>query len=137
MRALFLAAALGVAALMVQPTQAHAQRWVPNNPYYYYISNGYGFGPGAALPWTVPFSGWNSHLVTGAFYNPYNPNVYFARVSGFSRNQGGYYSGTVAVYTTPYGTFYRFVPSFHNPAFFNPQATRNTFTRGGYSLPTY
>lgn len=103
---------------LVAPEAAFAQRWIPISPYLPpYAQQGY--GPGATLPFLSPFPVYrNNYRLTG-YYNPYT-GVYVGRVFGFTPTKG-YYTGYVNMYSTPYGTVYRYVPSFHSNDFFRSQ----------------
>lgn len=109
MRKLLLIAVAGVALLLVQPMTAQAQQWVPGNPYFAINPEGRSYGPGVALPFTQPFTGFNNVLTWNVHYDPLT-GLYFGTVSG-TNSRTGFYAGTIVIRQTPAGSWYRFTPS--------------------------
>ncbi len=119
MKSILIAMGLVTGIWLLAPAEAAAQRWIPNSPYLPpYAQPGY--GPGAPLPFLSPLPIYRTNYRMTGFYNPYT-GVYVGRVFGFSPSSG-YYTGYVNMYNTPYGTVYRYVPSFHSNDFFRTQA---------------
>ncbi len=109
MRKLLLIAVAGVALLLVQPTTAQAQQWVPGNPNFALNPVGRSYGSGVALPFTQPFTGLSNILSWNVFYNPVS-DVYSGFISGHN-SKTGFYSGSIVIRQTPYGSWYHFTPS--------------------------